>query len=212
MRSKARESVESGAVPSCQIAVAYQGEVVLEETYGAPPGSRYVIFSATKPVVASRRVDADQRRQARPGASRRRGHPGVRDERQGRRDARSGAAAHRRFPVRTDGAQALERPRGAAAALRRLEAELASRGPRSSITRLPATGCWPSSSSARPGSDFRRSIRDRVLAPLGLSALAARASSRRTPPTCSRSSSRESRPTPMSWSACSAIRELPSDM
>jgi CubicO group peptidase (beta-lactamase class C family) len=53
LRSKARESVESGAVPSCQIAVAYQGEVVLEETYGAPPGSRYVIFSATKPVVAS---------------------------------------------------------------------------------------------------------------------------------------------------------------
>jgi CubicO group peptidase (beta-lactamase class C family) len=53
LRSRARRSVEAGDVPSCQIAVAYQGEVVLEETYGAAPGSRYVIFSATKPVVAS---------------------------------------------------------------------------------------------------------------------------------------------------------------
>jgi CubicO group peptidase (beta-lactamase class C family) len=50
--SKAREGVESGQVTSCQIAVAYQGEVVLEETFGAPPESRYVIFSVTKPVVA----------------------------------------------------------------------------------------------------------------------------------------------------------------
>ena len=53
LRRRARESVEAGDVPSCQIAVAYQGEVVLEETFGAPAGSRYVIFSATKPVVAS---------------------------------------------------------------------------------------------------------------------------------------------------------------
>ncbi len=53
LRSRARQSVEAGDVPSCQIAVAYQGEVVLEETFGAAPGSRYVIFSATKPVVSS---------------------------------------------------------------------------------------------------------------------------------------------------------------
>jgi CubicO group peptidase (beta-lactamase class C family) len=53
LRQRASQSVESGDVPSCQIAVAYQGEVVLHETYGAPAGSRYVIFSATKPVVAS---------------------------------------------------------------------------------------------------------------------------------------------------------------
>ena len=33
--------------------MAYEGQVVLDETYGAAPGSRYVIFSATKPVVAS---------------------------------------------------------------------------------------------------------------------------------------------------------------
>ena len=50
--SKARQGVEAGLVPSCQIAVAYKGEVLLEETFGAPSDSRYVIFSATKPVVA----------------------------------------------------------------------------------------------------------------------------------------------------------------
>ncbi|MCW2546477.1 MAG: penicillin-binding protein beta-lactamase class [Mycobacterium sp.] len=51
--AKARQAVEAGDVPSCQIAVAYQGEVVLQETFGAPADSRYVIFSATKPLVAS---------------------------------------------------------------------------------------------------------------------------------------------------------------
>ncbi len=52
LRDRARRSVESGQVPACQIAVALEGEVVLNETYGAPRGSRFVIFSATKPVVA----------------------------------------------------------------------------------------------------------------------------------------------------------------
>ncbi|HEX4018987.1 MAG TPA: serine hydrolase domain-containing protein [Frankiaceae bacterium] len=53
LRQRALRSVESGDVPACQIAIAYRGEVVLHETYGAPAGSRYIIFSATKPVVAS---------------------------------------------------------------------------------------------------------------------------------------------------------------
>jgi CubicO group peptidase (beta-lactamase class C family) len=53
LRTRARQSVESGDVPACQIAVAFEGRVVLNETFGAPPDSRYVIFSATKPVVAS---------------------------------------------------------------------------------------------------------------------------------------------------------------
>lgn len=53
LRERARRSVEAGDVPSCQIAVGYQGRVVLNETFGAAPDSRYVIFSATKPVVAS---------------------------------------------------------------------------------------------------------------------------------------------------------------
>jgi CubicO group peptidase (beta-lactamase class C family) len=52
LRDRAREAVDSGAIPSCQIAVSYQGEVLLEETFGAPSDSRYVVFSVTKPLVA----------------------------------------------------------------------------------------------------------------------------------------------------------------
>lgn len=54
LRTRVRREVDDGVLPSCQFAVARGGEVVVEETYGdAVPGSRYVIFSATKPVVAS---------------------------------------------------------------------------------------------------------------------------------------------------------------
>jgi CubicO group peptidase (beta-lactamase class C family) len=51
--ARARDSVDAADVPSCQIAVGYQGRVVLSETFGAPTDSRYVIFSTTKPFVAS---------------------------------------------------------------------------------------------------------------------------------------------------------------
>ncbi len=53
LRERALDSVTGGHVPSCQIAVGYGGDVVYEETFGADEGSRYVIFSATKPVVTS---------------------------------------------------------------------------------------------------------------------------------------------------------------
>ena len=50
----ARADVESGAVPACQIAVARDGELVAFETFGnATNSTRFCIFSATKPVVAS---------------------------------------------------------------------------------------------------------------------------------------------------------------
>ena len=49
-----REEVDAGRLPSGQVAVARHGRVGLFETIGdAAPGSRYRIFSATKPVVAS---------------------------------------------------------------------------------------------------------------------------------------------------------------
>lgn len=53
LRNRARQDVERALVPSCQIAVGYEGRIVLSETYGAPTDARYVIFSATKPIVAS---------------------------------------------------------------------------------------------------------------------------------------------------------------
>jgi CubicO group peptidase (beta-lactamase class C family) len=50
----AKADVESGAVPACQLAVARDGEVVAFDTFGdATDTTRFCIFSATKPIVAS---------------------------------------------------------------------------------------------------------------------------------------------------------------
>jgi CubicO group peptidase (beta-lactamase class C family) len=51
---RARREVDEGLLPSAQIALAYQGEIVAEEVFGdADLDTRYCIFSATKPFVAS---------------------------------------------------------------------------------------------------------------------------------------------------------------
>jgi CubicO group peptidase (beta-lactamase class C family) len=52
--TRARREVDGGLLPSCQLALASDGEVVISETLGqAASDTRYVIFSATKAVVAS---------------------------------------------------------------------------------------------------------------------------------------------------------------
>ena len=52
--SRAQREVDEGLLPSCQVALAYDGEIVAEAAFGdATSDSRYVIFSATKPFVAS---------------------------------------------------------------------------------------------------------------------------------------------------------------
>lgn len=51
--ARCRREVDDGLLPSCQVAVALGGDVVVNETYGdAEPDSRYVIFSCTKAIVA----------------------------------------------------------------------------------------------------------------------------------------------------------------
>jgi CubicO group peptidase (beta-lactamase class C family) len=50
----ARHDVDRGWLPACQLAVARDGELLTFETLGdAAPGTRFCIFSATKPLVAS---------------------------------------------------------------------------------------------------------------------------------------------------------------
>lgn len=50
---RAHREIESGLLPSCQLALAREGKLVAFETLGdAEPGSRYIIFSMTKGVVA----------------------------------------------------------------------------------------------------------------------------------------------------------------
>ena len=52
--ARARREVDAGLLPSAQIALAYEGELVAFETFGdATNDSRYVVFSATKAFVAS---------------------------------------------------------------------------------------------------------------------------------------------------------------
>ena len=50
----ARRLVDDGTTPACQVAVAHDGEVVCFETFGAATNAtRFCVFSATKPIVAS---------------------------------------------------------------------------------------------------------------------------------------------------------------
>jgi CubicO group peptidase (beta-lactamase class C family) len=52
--TRAQREIDAGLLPSCQIAIARDGELVLSEAYGdASTDTRYVVFSATKAFVAS---------------------------------------------------------------------------------------------------------------------------------------------------------------
>ena len=51
--ARSRRDVDEGVLPSCQIALAQHGEVILDETFGAPATARYVTFSVTKAFTAA---------------------------------------------------------------------------------------------------------------------------------------------------------------
>ncbi len=50
---RARKEVDEGLLPAVQVAIGLDGEVVVDETFGAPPESRFVPFSCTKALVGS---------------------------------------------------------------------------------------------------------------------------------------------------------------
>jgi len=51
---RARREVDTGHLPACQVALAYEGELVAFETFGdATDDTRFAFFSATKPFVAA---------------------------------------------------------------------------------------------------------------------------------------------------------------
>jgi CubicO group peptidase (beta-lactamase class C family) len=53
LMTRARREVDEGLLPSCQVAVALDSEVVAFESFGASgPDRRYVIFSCTKALIA----------------------------------------------------------------------------------------------------------------------------------------------------------------
>ncbi|HET7531413.1 MAG TPA: serine hydrolase domain-containing protein [Mycobacteriales bacterium] len=53
LKARARRDVDEGLLPSCQIALARHGELIVDETYGASAESRYVTFSVTKAFTAA---------------------------------------------------------------------------------------------------------------------------------------------------------------
>lgn len=60
---RVRREVDEGLSPAVQIAVAHDGRIVVDETFGAPADSRFVAFSATKALVAAaiwRLIDAGE--------------------------------------------------------------------------------------------------------------------------------------------------------
>ena len=53
LKDRARREVDEGLLPSAQLALAYDGELVAFETFGdATDDTRYVVYSATKAFVA----------------------------------------------------------------------------------------------------------------------------------------------------------------
>lgn len=51
---RCRQEVDQGLLPSCQVAIGFEGEIVAQATYGdADDDTRYCFFSATKAFVAS---------------------------------------------------------------------------------------------------------------------------------------------------------------
>ncbi|QYG94567.1 beta-lactamase family protein [Iamia sp. SCSIO 61187] len=51
--ARARREVDDGLLPAVQVAIGLDGEVVVDETFGAPPETRFVPFSCTKALVGS---------------------------------------------------------------------------------------------------------------------------------------------------------------
>jgi CubicO group peptidase (beta-lactamase class C family) len=51
--ARSRRDVDDGTLPSCQIALALDGELVVSETFGVPPDAHYVTFSVTKAFSAA---------------------------------------------------------------------------------------------------------------------------------------------------------------
>ncbi len=52
--ARARRDVDEGLLPACQVALALDGDVLVHEAFGAADvDTRFTIFSATKPFVAS---------------------------------------------------------------------------------------------------------------------------------------------------------------
>ncbi len=51
--TRVRQEVDDGLLPAAQVAVGLDGEVVVDETFGADPSTRFVPFSCTKALIGA---------------------------------------------------------------------------------------------------------------------------------------------------------------
>ncbi|HVX18738.1 MAG TPA: serine hydrolase domain-containing protein [Acidimicrobiales bacterium] len=51
--TRVQREIDDGLLPACQVAIAVDGEVVVDETFGVEPPTRFVPFSATKVLTAA---------------------------------------------------------------------------------------------------------------------------------------------------------------
>ena len=129
--------------PRAQVAVARDGAVLLRDVRRRGERDPVLVFSATKPVVASAiwvLIGEGFSTSSRPVAdSCRSSGPTARSDHR-----RASAAAHRRVPGRAHGRVGVGRPRAPAQRFTELAAATGSRGRASSTTRRRRIGCSPS--------------------------------------------------------------------
>ena len=169
--TRARREIDSGLLPSCQLAIAQHGEVVLDVTLGdATPDTRYVIFSCTKASSRARSgcssaTTGSIPRRASPRSSR------IRRQRKGRRPRRAVAGAHERLSAAPLGPPDWYTRE---ARLARFERWRLTFEPGTKFEYHPTSAHWVLAEVIErlSGTDYREFIRDRILEPLGLTRLA----------------------------------------
>ena len=167
--TRARREVDDGLLPSCQVALALDGELVAFETFGdATPDTRYAVFSCTKAFVAAAvwalmgdgLVDVQQPVVAYVPEFGTNGKDVITVEQVMLHTAG--------FPHAPLGPPAVDAREGRLAALRPVAAQLGAGHELRVPRRRRPTGCWPRSSTASPAATTATSSQERVTGPAGL--------------------------------------------
>ena len=167
--ARAHREVDDGLLPSCQVALALDGELVAFETFGdATPDTRYVVFSCTKAFVAGAvwaligdgLVDVRSRSSTYVPEFGTNGKDVITVEQVMLHTAG--------FPHAPLGPPPWATPRGAAAPPSPAGGSTGSPARATSTTPPRPTGCWPRSSSGSPAATSATSSQERVTGPAGL--------------------------------------------
>ncbi len=167
--ARARREVDEGLLPSTQVALAYQGELVAFETYGdATVDTRYPVFSATKAFVASSVWTLIGEGLVDPSKLVIEYIPEFGTNGKDVITVEQVMLHTSGFPHAPLAAASVVRPRGPRHDGSPSGGSTGSPAPATSTTRRRRTGCSARSSIASPVSDFRDELETRVTGPIGL--------------------------------------------